>query len=231
MNFDPALLARTYRDPIAAFGLIVDLIPIYAVLALGWGAVPLVFLYWLENVVIGAATISRMLLAGVLGGIVVLIGALFLSVFFTFHYGMFCFVHGIFLMTFAEIGAGGSPGFLSPVGLIDYALQAGPSMLGFVALIAVFNLAVIVNDDLFNGQVGTGSINEIMMAPYGRVIVLHVGIFAGAGALIALGQPMIGVLALILLRVAWGVFMSVRRRQRLDDGLIPAKVDAPSYLR
>ena len=228
MNFDPALLARTYRDPIAAIGLIVDLIPIYAVLVLGWGAVPLVFLYWLENVVIGAATISRMILAGILGGSVALIGAIFLSVFFTSHYGMFCFVHGIFLMSFAEMGAGSSPDFLSPFGLVGYALQAGPGMLGFVALIAVFNLVVIINDDLFNGQVGTGSINEIMMAPYGRVIVLHVGVFAGAGALIALGQPMVGVLALILLRVLWGVFISVRRRQRLDQEPNTTKVDAPS---
>ena len=101
-------------------------------------------------------------------------------------------------------------------------------MLGFVALIAVFNLVVIINDDLFNGQAGTGSINEIMMAPYGRVIVLHVGIFAGAGALIALGQPMIGVLALILMRVAWGVFISVRRRERLDQEPNTPQVDAPS---
>ena len=228
MNFDPALLARTYRDPIAAFGLIVDLIPIYAVLVLGWGAVPLVFLYWLENVVIGAATISRMILAGILGGSIALIGAVFLSVFFTFHYGMFCFVHGTFLMSFAEMGVGSSPDFRSPFGLVGYALQAGPGMLGFVALIAVFNLVVIINDDLFNGQAGTGSINEIMMAPYGRVIVLHVGIFAGAGALIALGQPMIGVLALILMRVAWGVFISVRRRERLDQEPNTTKVDAPS---
>ena len=228
MNFDPALLVRTYRDPIAAIGLIVDLIPIYAVLVLGWGAVPLVLLYWLENVVIGAATIARMLLAGVLGGVVALLGAIFLSVFFAFHYGMFCFVHGTFLMSFAEMGVGSSPDFQGPFGLVGYALQAGPGMLGFVALIAVFNLVVILNDDLFNGQAGTGSINEIMMAPYGRVIVLHVGIFAGAGALIALGQPMIGVLALILLRVAWGVFMSVRRRQRLDLGPNTTKVDAPS---
>ena len=47
-NVDPALLSRTYRDPLAIFGLVVDLLPIFAVLTLGWGAAPLVFLYWLE---------------------------------------------------------------------------------------------------------------------------------------------------------------------------------------
>ena len=39
-----------------------------------------------------------------------------------------------------------------------------------------------------------------MFAPYGRIVVLHFGIFAGAGALFLLGQPMVGVLALILFR-------------------------------
>ena len=50
LNFlDPNTLARTYRDPVAIVILAVDLFPIWAVLTLGWGAAPLVFLYWLEN--------------------------------------------------------------------------------------------------------------------------------------------------------------------------------------
>ncbi len=60
-----------------------------------------------------------------------------------------------------------------------------------------------------------------MTAPYGRVIVLHIGIFAGAGALILLGDPMIGVLALILLRVIWGIHVNMNEpqgRYRLAPG-------------
>mgnify|MGYP001804404904 FL=1 len=58
-----------------------------------------------------------------------------------------------------------------------------------------------------------------MQAPYGRIIILHIGIFAGAFAMAAIGEPMWGILALILLRALWGVFLTVRRRSRIDGAL------------
>ena len=62
LNFlDPNTLARTYRDPVAWAILAVDLFPIWAVLTLGWGAIPLVFLYWLENLIIGAVALAKMI--------------------------------------------------------------------------------------------------------------------------------------------------------------------------
>ncbi|MEM6666780.1 MAG: DUF6498-containing protein [Pseudomonadota bacterium] len=218
MNIDPALLARTYRDPVALFFLIVDLLPIIAVLFFGWGAVPLVFLYWLENVIIGVFTIARMLAVGAMSRDANLPGAIGLSVFFTFHYGMFCFVHGVFLVTFAAMSAGdmGGAGLETPVGVFGTAENTSGSMSLFVALIVAANAVAFVQDYLLRGEAAHSTLHGEMMSPYGRIIVLHVGIFAGAFALMALGEPMIGVLALILLRVAWGVFLSVRRRLRLD---------------
>ena len=50
--FDPDLFARAYRDPMAWLTLLVDLLPVIAVVFFGWKAVPLVALYWLENLVI-----------------------------------------------------------------------------------------------------------------------------------------------------------------------------------
>lgn len=66
------------------------------------------------------------------------------------------------------------------------------------------------------GEYRESSIDQEMMKPYGRVIVLHIAIFAGAFAMAALGEPLWGVLALILLRAVWGVFLSVRRRLQID---------------
>ena len=43
--------------------------------------------------------------------------------------------------------------------------------------------------------------------------------FAGAFAMAAIGEPMWGILALILLRALWGVFLTVRRRSRIDGAL------------
>ena len=209
-------LARTYRDPIACLILAVDLFPIWAVLVLGWGAAPLVFLYWLENLIIGAAALARMIAASVRDGPVGLIGMAFLGPFFIVHYGMFCFVHGVFVSTFASISTGGTAGFPSPMQLVDQALASGASMQTFVLAIIALQSLLFVQDFIFKGEYRRTSIDREMIAPYGRIVVLHIGIFAGAFAMIAIGEPLWGILALIFLRTAWGVFMTRRRRLRLD---------------
>ena len=56
-----------------------------------------------------------------------------------------------------------------------------------------------------------------MSAPYGRIIVLHVAIFAGVAAMIAWGEPLIGILGLLSLRIIWGVYLTVKRRLTLDS--------------
>jgi hypothetical protein len=232
-NVDPALLSRTYRDPLAIFGLAVDLLPVFAVLVLGWGAAPLVFLYWLENLVIGVMTVVRMLTVGAMNGVATVLGALFMSAFFTVHYGMFCFVHGIFLvalstdMSQATTDGPLNHGFPGIDTLISYMLGFAPGMVTILAMILAFNVAVYLIDGLMRGELQDGDLNEEMGAPYGRIIVVHIGIFAGFGAMVVLGEPMLGVLGLILLRVIWGVVLAVRRRLRLDGG---EKVDGASRI-
>lgn len=210
-DFDPGLMARTYRNPIALAGLILDLAPIYAVLFLGWTAVPLVMLYWLENVIIGAITLVRLLLVGAKGGVGMLAGAVFMGAFFTLHYGMFCFVHGVFLVVLAEMSSGGSPPFPSPGFLIDYAIRAGPGIGLLAACLLAWHGAMMLQETRARPMTSRPDLSETMSAPYGRIIVLHVGIFAGFGALVALGQPMLGVLALILLDVTWGIYQALKR--------------------
>lgn len=225
-SFDPALFARTYRDPLAIAFLVVDVLPIVGVIAFGWNAVPLVFLYWLENLVIGLSTIVRMVLSGVRGSLPGLFAAAFMSAFFTVHYGMFCFVHGQFLAVLAGTGQAEAPDFFGPVGLVQHALGSGTGMAVFVAAILVVNLVAAVRDSL-DRRSGPDEVSAIMFSPYGRIVVLHIGIFAGFGALVALGQPMLGVLALILLRVIWGIAMAVLRQLREERGA-GAKVDVSS---
>ena len=215
--FDPSLFARTYRDPMAWGALIVDLIPVYAVLAFGWSAAPLVLLYWLENLVIGVVTLARMTIAAMREHPIGLVAMVFFGPFFFFHYGMFSFVHGQFLIAFANISTASSNStFLSPIGLINEALSSGPGMPLFIGLIAAWQGVSLAVDYIGKGEYLNAEIGKEMMAPYGRVIVLHIALFAGAAAMVALGQPMIGVLALIMLRVAWGIFISMRRKLRLE---------------
>ena len=213
---DPNTLARTYRDPVAWIILAVDLFPIWAVLTLGWGAAPLVFLYWLENLIIGAVALAKMVASSVREHVIGLTGMLFIGPFFVFHYGMFCFVHGVFVSTFASMNSPGGPGFPTPSGLVQEALQSGASMPTFVLAIIAVQIFLFIQDFILRGEYRETSVDQEMMKPYGRVIVLHIAIFAGAFAMAALGEPMWGMLALILLRAAWGVFLTVRRRLRID---------------
>lgn len=220
LNFlNPNTLAQTYRDPMAWVILAVDLFPIIAVLTFGWGAVPLVFLYWLENLIVGAVALARMIGASVSSGIGGLVSMAFIGPFFIVHYGMFCFVHGVFVSIFADMESAVNSGFPSPVGLIEQALTSGANMPTFVLAIVAVQGVLFVQDFILRGEYRKTTIQAEMTAPYARIVVLHIGIFAGAFAMAALGEPMLGILALILLRALWGVVLTVRRRLRLDNAL------------
>ena len=209
----PGALARTYRDPISWAILLVDLFPIYAVFQFGWDATSLVFLYWLENLIIGGVTLLRMFAASVNGGPLGAVSMFFFGPFFTVHYGMFCFVHGIFLAVFASATAGGmgDTAFVDPVSLVGFALSTGDQMMLFIFVIIALQLLLFIRDFLIAGEFRETAVPDEMMKPYGRIIVLHVALFVGFGVMLALGQPMIGVLSLILLRALWGAYQAYSR--------------------
>lgn len=208
--FDPSLIARAYRDPLSWVSLAVDLLPIVAVLAFGWGAMPLVALYWLENLVIGAFTIFRML-GTALADKSNLVAGISLSLFFTFHYGMFCFGHGVFLAAFSDFGE--AP---SPQGLIRWALGTAPEMAWFAGAVIVASLLHYAVDFIGRGEFRKVRPEQEMGAPYGRVITLHVAIIIGAAIALAFGQPLLAVLLLILIRVVFGIAMTVLTRRKRD---------------
>ena len=215
--FDPSLLARTYRDPMAMLLLFVDVLPILAVIFFGWGAVPLVALYWLENLIIGAVTVARMVATTSQAGAGLAAG-FFLIPFFCFHYGMFCFVHGVFLFVFANMGEGMADfGFPDPLTLLDWAVGSGTGMAWFVLAIIAVNALFFVSDFILTGDYLDADLSKEMGAPYGRIITLHLAILFGAAITLGLGQPLLGVFLLIMVRVVFGVILAVGRRLRLDS--------------
>ena len=87
---------------------------------------------------------------------------------------------------------GGSFGFLSPWGLFENALNSAPNMPTFIGAIIVVQVFLYVRDFIMRGQYKETDVGEEMAAPYGRVVVLHFGIFVGAGGLALLGNPALG---------------------------------------
>lgn len=212
--FDPAYWARALGQPMVWLGLAVDLFPIYGVLAWGWNAVPLVMLYWMENIVAGLMTLPRIVIAGASFGPLGLLAGLGLCAFFTFHYGLFCLVHGTFLVGFAafsEPQALNSLPMGDLIGIFQFGLASGLHVDRMLYAIAGFQVLVFAWEFLIKGGWKDTNPMAEMFAPYGRIVVLHFALFVGAGALFILGQPMVGVLGLILFRAIWGVVTNAGR--------------------
>ncbi|MBY9066575.1 DUF6498-containing protein [Hyphomonas sp. WL0036] len=214
MNKTLSLIARAYQDPLSRISLAVDLLPILAIFAFGWGAAPLVALYWLENLVIGAFTLLRMVSTGFYNrGMFALF--LFTGPFFCVHYGIFCYGHGLFLRT---LSAPNDPG-TSFTGLIEWALASGPWMPAFLAAIIAVNAAYFALDYIGRGEAAKANPFAEMFMPYDRIITLHVAIILGTMLTLGLGQPLLGVLLLLTLRVAYGLLQATRRRKKRDAQL------------
>lgn len=209
---------RALHDPIVAAGLAVDLIPVFGVAFFGWGAAALVMLYWLENLVIGVFTLGRVLVAAVASsGLAGLALGGFISAFFTVHYGMFCMGHGFFLMSFLpELDAPPGFGAQALVGMVLDLFAHWPMLKPAVFVLAAWQAFVFATDDLEYAREHGAKMNPVkeMFAPYGRIMVLHIGVFAGAFALVGMGDPMIGVLGLILFRALIGIVVNQYRRAR-----------------
>lgn len=190
--FDPSLFARTYRDPVVVLGLTIDLLPLIAIFGFGWGIDELVVFYWMENVVIGAAVWLRMAAAGV-GGRKPIV--LFLIPFFTVHYGIFCAVHGMFIMNFFDPAFNALPLFLAAI---------------------IFWEGVLFALFIIRKEHQTSDPNVLLFSPYARVVIVHLAIFAAAFTAGAFGSPIGGAIAILLMDVTWGVLLSVYRRKSRD---------------
>ena len=202
------------RIPLSAGVLILaNMVPLYGVVLLGWDAFAVVLLFWFENVVIGFYNILRMLLARP-DDVGRWAAKLFLVPFFTFHYGMFTFVHGIFVVV--PFGAGTVESLDNPgVGMFSGALTAAGVTWGAVALFVSHGFSFVWN------YVGTGeyrraTLEGLMKQPYARVVVLHLVILASGFLVMALGLPLIGLILLVVLKIGVDLKAHIGEHQKLQ---------------
>jgi hypothetical protein len=148
-----------------------NVIPLVGVLFLGWQVSTILAIFWAETGVIGFYAILRIVYAGrrkeLLEGNVLLpassatVGKLLLAGFFVFHFGIFMFVHGVFLVTLISR-------MVDSVGGFDF----------FGVLVGVGSLLVshgisFYKNYLQNEEYKGISPNDLMSQPYKRVIVMH----------------------------------------------------------
>tara|TARA_R110002049_G_scaffold252264_2_gene427433 strand:+ start:157265 stop:157870 length:606 start_codon:yes stop_codon:yes gene_type:complete len=175
----------------ASLALIVgNLVPIIGVLFFEWQLFPLILLYWLENIVIGVFNVFRMLTCS---GSEPLLKRVFLTLFFSVHYGMFCFGHGTFVVDL----------FGDELDSIPAALQLishNGMQLALIALMISHGFSFLQNY-LIRGEFKKMSVSEVMFSPYRRIIVLHVFIIFGGMALQTFGVTQSGLILLAIVKI------------------------------
>jgi len=198
---------------------VVNLLPLLGVLVFGWDVAALMVLYWSENLVLGFYTLLKMLVVSPLGG-------LGLGAFFCIHYGGFCAVHGLFIATLLlDEGIDPMPDEPWPLFLVfpqllinvvrQVLVHAPPEwMFAFAALYVSHGVSFIFNF-LLGGERHEVKSSQLMSAPYGRIVILHIAILLGGFAVIALGQPLGMMLVLVLLKLGLDVMLHLREHRRL----------------
>ena len=175
-----------------------NLIPLAGVLFWNWDTVLVLALYWIENLVIGAFTLIKILSTVVTKK---QSKGLFLAGFFSIHYGAFCAAHGQLLAKVLDqtIGSASVLG-KDPDGILELFWNAYAVLLHFwqslapaiwlgVAALVLSKLISFIEHFLLRGEIFQANPDKLMMQPYKQIVVMHVGLILGALLLQKMGSP------------------------------------------
>lgn len=220
-----------------------NLLPLFGVVFLGWSTFNVVFLYWMENVVIGIINVLKMItcqpsldaikekyadrFAGITeeqqaqleqmaddGSLVSLGTKIFLIPFFAFHYGFFCFGHLIFITLM--LGGGGIMGGGNPFDRIDNINVTFGLALSVVALF-VSHLVSYFTNFLGKEEYRNTAAPILMFLPYARIVVLHVAIVLSGFFTLMLGQPIWLLVLLVIGKIILDLTMHKREHKKLAN--------------
>ncbi len=194
-----------------------NLIPLAGVLFLNWDVAALVLLYWSENLILGAYNILKMFVVGGLS-------AIFTSAFFLIHYGGFCAVHGFFIATMLleqpiEFGGDTSwPFFFVFLELLLNVVRQVVAQVPAAWLIAFLGLVIshgysLMTNFFLAGEKDRLGVQQLMAAPYKRIVILHIAVILGGIGAQALGQPMVLLLALVALKIVVDLVLHQREHR------------------
>lgn len=229
-----AAVREGWKRPSGKILVAVNLGLILGVLYLDWSVFDIVFLYWAENLVIGAINVLKMLTASPnpLAGLETRDGVrideklperfrtaavgwgakLFLIPFFIVHYGGFCFGHGVFVFAlFNEAGEFGDDLWTAVPALLTGALGLS------LALLAASHLLSFFLNYLGRGEYRRTSAAALMMRPYGRIVALHITIIIGGFLAMVLGDHLLLLVVLVVLKTFVDLAMHGRERQKYLD--------------
>lgn len=201
-------------DPTLCLLLAVNVLPLYGALFGGWSVLSILQVYWAENVIIGVLTVFEMLTVAVAGGSVW--GALWAlpgMAFFCVHYGMFTFVHGIFI--YAIFGSGPfAHAQVHPGDLRQLYLPFLPGQPLFFAGVSILlaHLNAFRANFIGAGEYRTLGTPQLMFRPYGRVMLLHVVLLLGGFLALRTGSNIAALALLVAIKSACDLVLYRRYR-------------------
>ncbi len=201
--------------------IIANLIPLIGVLYYDWDLQNVMLLYWLENLIVGAVNVVRILFIAEDKHI---FSRLFTSAFFTFHYGLFCVAHGTLLFELLSIRIEGLDDMFSPIEMIQNAssifafLQASMGGTASLALLGmVISHAFSLRTHYFKGgEMHRVKVSDAMKMPYQRIVVMHIGLIAGAFLIEEFGSTALLLVALIVAKILTDVLFHRKEHQRFS---------------
>ena len=150
--------------------------------------------------------------------------------FFMIHFGGFCAVHGMLILTFIETLGGDLsafdafpdsdawPGPLIFVGLLVNVIQQvwvtfGDQIRWPIVSLLISHGISFVQNYLYRGEYRDRNMGMLMMAPYGRIVVMHVAILAAGLPVMLLGSPLPLLIILVLFKVVADISLHLASHQ------------------
>jgi len=195
------------------FLVLANLLPIAGVVFLGWSVLSIMLLFWLENIIVGLLNIPRIIFA--LGGDKAsnssIFQRIFTAAFFTFHYGMFTVVHGMFVFNMF-----GGDQYDDPTIELVWSLITEQHLYWAMLALFVSHFISLLMNYFMSGEYKKVTTKEMMKKPYGRIVVLHLGIIFGGIVLDILAAPLAGLVILLLIKIVFDVQSHVREHKGLQ---------------
>jgi hypothetical protein len=201
------------RPAFASLLVLLNAIPLAGVWWWDWRSFDLIFLYWLENVFIGFFSLLRFMLRRY-SQPVELFGSLGTCAFFSFHYGMFCMVHGMFVLNLFGDELPQAIRSMNPY-FAAWPVAVGQGLQLAAAALLLYQLADWLRDTFERGLVGM-DLQVLMLAPYRRIVVLHITLIGSGFLLAAMQEPIGGLFLLVILKTGFDLYHWHRDEQQIE---------------
>jgi hypothetical protein len=132
--------------------------------------------------------------------------------FFIVHYGMFCFVHGMFVFSLL----GDKMPFGGPLEVMAemFGRLRQENLLWAVLALAASHLFSFISNFIYGGEYQRVTVPQLMFQPYGRIVILHVAILFGAFLIMAFGSPVWMLVILIVAKTIMDIGLHLLQREQ-----------------